>query len=161
MTITNPYYVSCEQWHPRDCFASLGWCYICRHNGHRLQECPFLGWGCYYYGGCRTCAASRRSPTLTHVCVWSIWGDKEFLADPPIFGHCQQRRGFTCRQPRWRVEETRDHCSYSSRSLPDTVLLVQKAIPVNSRLFWGFYCNFHVIFVYLFWICILYCVLCM
>jgi len=92
MTITNPYYVSCEQWHPRDCFASLGWCYICRHNGHRLQECPFLGWGCYYYGGCRTCAASRRSPTLTHVCVWSIWGDKEFLADPPIFGHCQQRR---------------------------------------------------------------------
>jgi hypothetical protein len=48
----------------------------------------------------------------------------------------------TRRQPRWRVEETCDHCSCSSRSLPDTVLVMQKVFPVNSILFWGYYCNF-------------------
>jgi hypothetical protein len=37
--------------------------------------------------------------------------------------------------------------SCSSRSLPDTVPVVQKVFPVNSRLFWGYYCNFNVIFV--------------
>jgi len=31
-------------------------------------------------------------------------------------------------------------CSF--RSLPDTVLVVQKVFPVNSSLFWGYYCNF-------------------
>jgi hypothetical protein len=36
-------------------------------------------------------------------------------------------------------------CSF--RSLPDTVLVVQKVFPVNSSLFWGYYCNFNVIFV--------------
>jgi len=34
---------------------------------------------------------------------------------------------------------------------------LQKVFPVNSRLFWGCYCNFNVFIVYLFWIFILYC----
>ena len=50
----------------------------------------------------------------------------------------------TRRQWRWCVEETRVHCSYSSRSLPDTVMLVQKAIPVISDCFGANFCNFKI-----------------
>ena len=32
--------------------------------------------------------------------------------------------------------------SCSFRSLPDTVVVAQKVFPVNSSLFWGYYCNF-------------------
>jgi len=48
---------------------------------------------------------------------------------------------------RW---ETRRHCSSGFRRLPNTVPMMQKVFPVNSRLFWGYCCNFNVIFVYLF-----------
>jgi len=49
-TITYPHYVRYELRHPRDCFASLGRCYICRQDGHRWRDHPHLGHGCYYYG---------------------------------------------------------------------------------------------------------------
>jgi hypothetical protein len=36
--------------------------------------------------------------------------------------------------------------SCNSGSLPNTVPVVQKVFPVNSRLFWVYYCYFNVIF---------------
>jgi len=39
----------CEQRHPGDCSAMSGRCYICRSEGHRWKECPYVG-VCYYCG---------------------------------------------------------------------------------------------------------------
>jgi len=46
-----PFFVKCEQKHPRDYSVSLMRCFVCRGEGHRWRNCQYLGQRCHYYGG--------------------------------------------------------------------------------------------------------------
>jgi hypothetical protein len=53
-----PMYGRCGSRHPEDCSTTLGRCYICRGEGHRLwRDCQYLGRGCFY---CRDAGHKKR-----------------------------------------------------------------------------------------------------